>query len=120
MEEPSGEISWVRFHDGPLPVGELDRARVLAAWAVLREQARPVLGGALDLGHPLSADAEDPRGGHHRRHGAPRRREEAGPVVTARYVQCEYVPPPACQPSVAEVEAQEICVRGFVERSSRT
>src|SRR5215831_16195357 len=120
MEKSSSEIPRVPLHNFPLPFRKLDLACVLAARPMLREQAWPVLRGTLDLGHADSADAEDAGRGHHRRHRALRRREEARPVVTARYVQCEYIPLPACQPSVAEVEAQEICVRGLVERSSRT
>jgi hypothetical protein len=43
VEQPTQEVSRVCLHDLPLPGLEDDRSLVLAARAVLGEQARPVL-----------------------------------------------------------------------------
>jgi hypothetical protein len=59
MEQSSGEFTGKSLDDDELPLRKLDFAGVFASRSVLREQARPVLRGALDHGASSLMDAED-------------------------------------------------------------
>jgi hypothetical protein len=93
VEQPTHDALGVPGDDLALPVGEHDRRLVLAAGAVLREQARPVLPGR---GGDQSACEEagvDSTAGLHRAHRVRDLGVQAGVATVVEDVQGEDTSP---------------------------
>src|SRR6516164_6735180 len=119
MEEPSGEIPRVPLHDGPLPLGKLDLACVLAARSVLREQAWPVPRATDHFGASLLAHRHDLVARPYGSQSPCAFLDKAGPRVTAHDAKL----PDSLgwvarrgNAAITQVKTEQVCVIGALLR----
>jgi hypothetical protein len=112
VDEAAEQILWVRMRDVALPSRESDRAMVLPARPMLREQSEPMLPIGRDVDHAFIAPTAHP--------GYPAGCEGANcvatfghdPRVTAVEREDELPGPGvAADPTIPEVEAEEVRIR---------
>src|SRR5215471_18663813 len=119
MEKSSSEIPRVPLHNFPLPLGKLDRACVLAARPMLREQARPVPGAAQHFGASLLPHRHDLVAWPYRSHSSRAFLDKSGPRVTAHDAKLPYSLGWVARrgnASIAQVQTEQVCIVGTLLR----
>jgi hypothetical protein len=113
VEQSAGKVRGIPAYDDALPRSQLDRAQVLPAWPVLREQAWPVPGVARHLGTARSLLDADFVAGSDRAHGSLALPDEPRPGVRADDAQFPYFFLPSAASAyaaVSQIEAKQISV----------